>query len=301
MTGSSTSSPTAVHGEPPNLTLVDAAAGPPRDAAARRSRPIRVVIAHGQSLARAGLRLLMDGEDDVAIAGEAASGEQVLALARQELPDVVVMDLTLPGVDALESTRRIVADPQLTRVRVLMLTSAETDESILGPLRAGAGGLLVGDSEPAELLRALRLLAAGQAPLSPGLIGALIADVASRPAPRRSSPEELAELTAREREVTALVATGLDNRQIAQQLVISPATAKTHVSRAMRKLHAPDRSQLVVLAYQTGLVVPDGRVPGHRSDGPDGPADRQMPAAVGGLAAHSRTARRRGDLLHATA
>ena len=219
-------------------------------------KAVSVLIAHGERLARAGLRFLIDGDDALAVAGEAATGEHAVALARRRLPDIVVIDLSLPGLDAVEATRQIVADPALSRVRVLVLTPADSSESILGPLRAGAGGLIVSDGEPAELLRAMRLLAAGEAPVSPSLMGTVIADVASRPQPPQSDGARLGELTEREREIVALVALGLNNREIAQQLVISPATSRTHVSRAMRKLDARDRAQLVVFAYQTGLATP---------------------------------------------
>jgi DNA-binding NarL/FixJ family response regulator len=229
-----------------------------RGAPSRRTaeRPAQVLIVHGQRLARAGLRVLIDADDGLAVAGEADTGEYALALVRRRLPDLVVIDLDLPGRGALETTRKIAGDPALAHVRVLVLTSAENDEAILGPIRAGAAGLLLSDSEPAELLRGLRLLAAGETPISPSLIRALIADVAARPAPPPSDAAALEVLTAREREVVALVAFGLNNHEIAQQLVISPATSRTHVSRAMHKLNVRDRAQLVAFAYQTGLAQP---------------------------------------------
>jgi DNA-binding NarL/FixJ family response regulator len=244
--------------------------------ARRPAKPVAVLIAHGQRLARAGLRLLIDGDEALAVAGEAGTGEYAVALARRRLPDIVVMDLELPGLDALEATRQITADPALSRVRVLVLTPGESSESILAPLRAGAAGLVVSDGEPAELLRAMRRLAAGDVPISPALMGAVIADVASRPQPPRSDARGLAELTAREREVVALVATGMNNGEIAQCLVISPATARTHVSRAMRKLDARDRAQLVAFAYRTGLATAGAEA----LPGPGAPALAACPHAA---------------------
>jgi DNA-binding NarL/FixJ family response regulator len=249
-----------------------------RRTANRRARPVRILVAHGQRLARAGLRLLIERDDALTVAGDACTGEQVVALARRRLPDVVVMDLDLPGHDALEATRQIVRDPALTGVRILVLTSAESDESILAPVRAGAAGVLLRDSEPAELLDAMRLLASGEGALSPSLLSAVLADVASRPEPRWSSPEGLSELTAREREVVALVAFGLSNGDIAQHLVISPATARTHVSRAMRKLSARDRAQLVAFAYRTGLATAADPEP---AVAPTPPATRGPDAVTG--------------------
>ena len=252
-----------------------------------RRGPVGVLIAHGERLARAGLRLLLDRDDGLAVVGEAATGEHAVGLARRRRPDVVVVDLGLPGLDALEVTRQIVADSGLPDVRVLALTRADSDESILGPLRAGAGGLIVSDGEPEELLAAIRGLAAGEAPISAGLIGTLVSDVASRPEPPRSDAAALRELTDREREVVALAALGLSNCEIAQYLVISPATSRTHVSRAMRKLDARDRAQLVVIAYQTGLSTPGaapigapGALPPAGFPGPrDRFAERMVPAA----------------------
>ena len=217
---------------------------------------IRVLIADGQTLVRAGFRVLLEAEHGISVAGEAANGEEALALARELRPDVVLVDLGLPGLDGLEATRRILADPELEGVRVLTLTTHERDEDVFEALRAGATGLLIKDTEPGELVQAVRVVAGGEALLSPSVTRRLIAELASQPDRRRPTPEELDELTAREREVMALVATGLTNDEIAEQLVVSPATAKTHVSRAMMKLHARHRAQLVVLAYETGLVMP---------------------------------------------
>jgi DNA-binding NarL/FixJ family response regulator len=216
---------------------------------------IRVLLADDQALLRAGLRVLLEAEADIVVVGEAADGEESLRLARETRPDVIVMDIRMPGVDGVEATRRIAADEQLADVKVLILTTSESDESLFEALRGGASGFLVKDSDPLELLKAVRLVAAGEALMSPGATRRLIEEFAAWPQRCRSAPEQLHELTGREREVMALVAYGLTNREIAARLFLSPATAKTHVSRAMVKLHVHDRAQLVVLAYQTGLVV----------------------------------------------
>jgi DNA-binding NarL/FixJ family response regulator len=217
---------------------------------------IRVLLADDQSLVRAGLRVLLEGEEDIEVAGEAGDGEEAVALALAGPVDVILMDLQMPGMGGLEATRLLVADERLPEVKVVILTTFETDENIFETLRAGASGFLLKDSDPAELLKAIRVVADGEALLAPSVTRRLIADVLSRPDTSRVAPHELRWLTEREREVMALVAAGLSNREIAEQLVISPATAKTHVSRAMRKLHAHDRAQLVVLAYEAGLVLP---------------------------------------------
>lgn len=227
--------------------------------------PIRVLIADGQWLVRAGFRVLLESEQGIAVAEEAASGEQALALASHTRPDVVLMDAGLPGLDAFEATRQIVANPELQQVRVMILASVESDEHVFGALRAGASGFLVKDTEPTELLRAVRVLARGEALLAPSVTRRVISELASMPARERPTPEQLEELTAREREVMALAADGLTNAEIAERLVVSPATARTHVSRAMVKLHARDRAQLVVLAYKTGLVLADSAVVGRPS------------------------------------
>jgi DNA-binding NarL/FixJ family response regulator len=217
---------------------------------------IRVLLADDQSLIRAGLRVLLDGEDDIEVVGEASDGEEAIAVALETPADVVLMDICMPGVGGAEATRRIVGDERLTGLRVVILTTYETEEHIFETLRAGASGFLLKDSEPAGLLQAIRVVAGGEALLAPSVTRRLIADFASRPESTQTNPTELRWLTEREREVMALVAGGLSNGEIAERLVISPATAKTHVSRAMRKLHAHDRAQLVVLAYETGLVLP---------------------------------------------
>lgn len=217
---------------------------------------IGVLVADRVRLVRGALRALLEAEADVAVAGEAASGEEVVALVNETRPDVVLMDVELPGLDGVEVIRRIVADPGLSGVNVLIVTASERDDHALGSLRAGASGFLSRDSDPGELVRAVRKVAAGETVLSPRVARRVVAELASQPDRRQPGPEQLEELTAREREVMALVAAGLSNDEIAQRLVIAPVTAKTHVSRALGKLDARDRAQLVTLAYETGLVVP---------------------------------------------
>ena len=215
------------------------------------SPAVRVVIADGQSLVRAGFRLLLEIAGHITVVGEAASGEEAVAVARRLNPDVALIDARLPGLDSVEATRQISSE---SGVKVMLLAASGCDEHILAALRAGATGLLLKDTEPGELVRALEALARGEALLSPSLARRLIAELASRPEAAHPSADLLGELTAREREVVALVGHGLDNAEIAEQLVISLATAKTHVSRAMLKLHAHDRAKLVIFAYETGLV-----------------------------------------------
>jgi DNA-binding NarL/FixJ family response regulator len=222
---------------------------------------IRVVVADDQALFRAGFRVLLEDEEDVELVGEAGDGATALEVVRRTRPDVVLMDVRMPGMDGIEATRAIAADERLAGVRVVILTTYELDEYVFDGLRAGASGFLVKDTEPAELLRAIRVVAGGDALLSPGVTRRLIADLVARPDHRAAPPPELAALTEREREVVALVALGLANEEVADRLVVSPATVRTHVSRAMTKLHARDRAQLVVFAYQAGLAAP-GRPPG---------------------------------------
>jgi DNA-binding NarL/FixJ family response regulator len=219
---------------------------------------IRVLLADDQPVIRAGLRILLEGEGDIVVTGEAGDGEQAVALAGETLPDVVLMDIGMPGLDGVEATRLIAGDPRLSGVRILILTTLESDEYVFEALRAGASGFLVKDCDVAEVLRAVRVIAAGQALLSPSATRRLVEELTAWPERGRLEPVLLGELTEREREVMALVAYGLTNHEIAERLFISPATAKTHVSRTMLKLHAHDRAQLVVLAYQTGLVVHGG-------------------------------------------
>ena len=217
---------------------------------------IRVVLADDQALVRAGFRVLLDSAGDIDVVGEAASGEEALAQTREKRPDVVLMDIRMPNTDGLEATRRISADTGLAGVRVLILTTFEVDEYVFEALRSGASGFVVKDMEPAELLQAVRVVARGDALLAPGVTRRLIAEFAGRPEQRRLASSDLNVLTDREREVMVLVAAGRNNDEIATELFISPATAKTHVSRAMSKLGARDRAQLVVLAYESGLVLP---------------------------------------------
>jgi DNA-binding NarL/FixJ family response regulator len=218
---------------------------------------IRVLLADDQALIRAGFRMLLDSAQDMEVVGEADDGAQAVALARQRRADVVLMDIRMPSVDGLEATRRIGSDGSLAGVKVLILTTYETDEYVYEALQAGASGFLVKDTEPAELLHAIRVIASGDALLSPGVTRRLIADIAARRPRHRAPHPALSELTSREREIMTLVAQGLSNDEIATQLLLSPLTVKTHVSRAMLKLHARDRAQLVVIAYQSGLVTPD--------------------------------------------
>jgi len=215
-----------------------------------------VLLADDQGLVRAGFRVLLDSAADIEVVGEASSGDQALTLAKDRRPDVILMDIRMPNMDGLEATRRIVADREMAGVRVLILTTFEVDEYVFEALRSGASGFVVKDIEPAELLQAVRVVARGDALLSPTVTRRLIAEFAGRPEQRRVAATDLDVLTEREREVMALVAAGRTNDEIAAELFISPATAKTHVSRAMSKLGARDRAQLVVVAYETGLITP---------------------------------------------
>jgi DNA-binding NarL/FixJ family response regulator len=217
---------------------------------------IRVVLADDQALVRAGFRMILDAEDDIEVVGEARDGVEALEITRGTTPDVVLMDIRMPELDGLEATRHISEDERLESVKVLILTTFELDEYVFEALRSGASGFLLKDTDPIELLRAVRVVADGEALLAPSVTRRLIGEFVARPERRNVAPDMLALLTDREREVLALVATGLSNEEIAQELFISPATARTHVSRTMVKLGARDRAQLVVVAYQSGLVAP---------------------------------------------
>ncbi|MGW2513079.1 response regulator [Streptomyces scopuliridis] len=216
---------------------------------------IRVVLADDQTLVRAGFRSILDSEDDMEVVGEAADGEQAIALARELRPDVVLMDIRMPGLDGLEATRRILGDPRLDGVRVVILTTFDMDDYVYGALHAGASGFLVKDTEPMELLHGVRVVARGDALIAPAVTRRLIAEFAGR-AKRPDPSPRLNALTEREIEVMGLVGAGLSNQEIAQRLVLSPATAKTHVSRIMTKLAVRDRAQLVILAYESGMITP---------------------------------------------
>jgi DNA-binding NarL/FixJ family response regulator len=216
---------------------------------------IRVLLADDQVLVRAGLRALLDAEADIEVVGEASDGDEAARLAAQTVPDVVLMDIRMPRVDGIAATRVIAGDPRLQRVRVIILTTFDLDEYVFDGLRSGASGFLVKDTEPVDLLRAVRTVAAGDSLLSPRATRRLVEEYAMRAKPSERAPD-LDLLTEREREVRRHVAGGLSNDEIAGVLVISPATARTHVSRAMTKLGARDRAQLVMLAYEFGLVRP---------------------------------------------
>ncbi|RMI37152.1 response regulator [Streptomyces triticirhizae] len=232
----------------------EAAGAPDASPEGPAARRVRVVLADDQTVVRAGFRALLDLSDDLAVVAEAADGEQAVRAARLTRPDVVLMDIRMPGVDGLEATRRIAADPGLAATRVLVLTTYEADEYVFESLRAGAGGFLLKDVEPDELREAIRTVAAGRSLLAPAVTRRVIEEFARLRAPLADGDRRLAGLTGREREVMALVAAGLSNEEIGARLTMSPLTAKTHVSRAMTKLGARDRAQLVVIAYETGLV-----------------------------------------------
>ena len=225
---------------------------------------IRVLLADDQALIRAGFRVLLEAADDIEVIGEAVNGEQAVALARAGRPAVILMDIRMPGTDGLAATRQIAADEDLSGTKVVILTTYETDEYAYQALRVGASGFLVKDAEPEDLIRAVRVVDRGEALLSPSVTRRLIASLATRSPAAAPGPggsplrpgSDLARLTEREREVLSLVAQGLSNEEIARRLFLSPLTTKTHVSHIMTKIAARDRAQLVVIAYESGLVVP---------------------------------------------
>jgi DNA-binding NarL/FixJ family response regulator len=236
-------------------------AGPMADSGATaqgasHSTPIRVLVADDQALVRGGFRVLVDSADDLESVGEASNGEEAVALAREVAPDVVLMDIRMPLKDGIEATREIVADAKTAHARIIILTTFDLDEYVYEALRAGASGFLLKDTDPETLLDAIRVVAAGEALLSPSVTRRLISEFARRPAHPHAHVDDLDLLTDREREVLSLVAGGLSNAEIATQLFISPSTAKTHVSRVMMKLSARDRAQLVTFAYESGFVTP---------------------------------------------
>jgi DNA-binding NarL/FixJ family response regulator len=223
--------------------------------------PVRVLIADDQALVRGSFRVLVETAPGLAVVGEAATGREAVALAVSERPDVILMDVRMPEMDGIEATRRICACPDTSQVRVLVLTTFDLDAYVYGALRAGASGFLLKDATPVGLLEAIAVVAAGDALLAPAVTRRLIAEFARRPQPSRPVARDLAGTTSREREVLTLIATGLSNAEIAGHLHLSPATVKTHIARLLDKLSARDRAQLVITAYETGLVSPAPRQP----------------------------------------
>ena len=217
---------------------------------------ISALLADDQVMIRAGLRALLSAEDDIEVVGEAGNGVEALGLVRRLHPDVVVMDIRMPVMDGVEATRRLAANPELAGTRVLVLTTYDDDELVFRALRAGAGGFLLKDADPGDLVGGVRVIASGDALLARSITRRLVEAFAAQPEPAVPSPSMIEPLTGREQEIVALVGTGLSNHEIANRLSISPATARTHVSRAMGKLGARARAQVVVFAYESGLVVP---------------------------------------------
>ena len=249
----------ALSGQPGSRSrrLVLVAGGGPDESDATQVAPaIRVLISHPETLVRASLRALLEQNADISVTGEAADGQQAVELARTRRPDVVLIDIRLSGLNPLEATRQILAEAPAGGTRILVIGPKECEEQLLGVLRAGAGGLLAGDTDPGELVRGVRVLARGEAVLSPGATRRLIEEFEAGPDPQRRTPAELEELTAREREVLTLVALGLGNDAIAGRLVVTHATVRTHITRTMCKLRAHDRAKLVAIAYESGLVQP---------------------------------------------
>jgi DNA-binding NarL/FixJ family response regulator len=261
---------------PPELIALDQRS---RFGPARADTSIRVLIAAGQALVLASYRALLESDERIEVVAEAASGEQALALARDASPDVALLDLELPGLNDLETIATVVSHPAFGHVPVMLIAPNENDERVLSALRAGAVGVLAKDAGPVELIRAVQLLARGDALFPAGVVRRLLAELPSRSVQPRRPADQLTELTDREREVVALVATGLSNGEIAAQLVISPATAKTHVSRAMIKLQARNRAQLVVLAYETGLVLAAAGIPAPAAGSPAPASGSPAPAS----------------------
>jgi DNA-binding NarL/FixJ family response regulator len=218
--------------------------------------PIKVLLADDEGLVRSGFKVLLDLEDDITVIGEATTGAEAVERARATRPDVILMDIRMPQLDGIEATREIAKTTGLEQVRILILTTYDTDAYVFDALQAGASGFLLKDAGPAELLHAVRVVAAGDALLAPRITRRLIAQFTAERIATQAAEDRLAVLTPREREVLALVGEGLSNDEIGAELYLSPATARTHVSRAMAKLRARDRAQLVVIAYQTGLVNP---------------------------------------------
>lgn len=225
------------------------------------TRRISVLLVDDQALVRAGFRSLLEHSEDLEVVGEARHGTEATRLAQELRPDVVLMDIRMPMMDGIEATRWLLAHDKTSHCRIVVLTTFEEDDLIFDALRAGACGYLLKATEPEELRRAVRVAFDGQSPLSPSVTRRLIEDLTSRPDPRPVNPERLEVLTEREREVLTLVGRGMTNKQVGATLFISPATAKTHVNRTMAKLAASDRAQLVVIAYETGLVAPTGTDP----------------------------------------
>jgi DNA-binding NarL/FixJ family response regulator len=220
------------------------------------SAPIRMLIADDQALVRSGMRMLVDSADDIEIVGEASTGTMAVQLAHELVPDIVLMDIRMPEMDGVEATRRIGADPSTRDVRVLVLTTFDLDEYVFNALRAGASGFILKDADPDELLDAIRVVAGGETLLAPAVTSRLVAEFVRQPSAEKPVPADLNGLTERELEVLGLAGRGLSNAEIGAELFISPATAKTHVGRVLQKLGARDRAQLVVIAYESGIVTP---------------------------------------------
>ncbi|BAU85977.1 two-component system response regulator [Streptomyces laurentii] len=225
--------------------------------------PLRVLVADDQAMVRGSFRVLVEHTPGMTAVGEAANGAEAVELARRERPDVVLMDIRMPELDGVEATRRICADPDLAGTRVLVLTTFDLDEYVYGALRAGAAGFLLKDTPPTDVLTAVRVVAAGDCLLAPSVTGRLIAEFARRPEPGRPPAQALDGVTDRELEVLGLIARGLSNTELAAHLHLSLATVKTHIGRLLAKLRARDRAQLVIVAYETGLVTARAHVPGH--------------------------------------